>query len=55
MTAIVPVVVHSSIVLDAGRALLIAAAVVGTAMVVIGLFEELPGIVRDTARRSAHR
>jgi hypothetical protein len=32
--------------------ILITAAVVGTIMVVLGMFEELPAIIRDVARRS---
>ncbi|HYM25659.1 MAG TPA: hypothetical protein VEU08_20710 [Vicinamibacterales bacterium] len=45
----------AAVVVDIGWILLVVAAVIGTAMIAIGMIEELPAIIRDTARRTRHK
>ncbi|HEY6214640.1 MAG TPA: hypothetical protein VIW45_20240 [Vicinamibacterales bacterium] len=51
---IIAIVHPSTVVLDLGWILLVAAAIVATAMIAVGMIEELPGIIRDTAHRTEH-
>jgi len=45
----------AAVVVDIAWILLIVAAIIGTAMIAIGMIEELPAIIRDTARRTRHK